>query len=61
MYDYALTTILQKDNYIKQLMDKKKYLTPTLRDIQLRADHNFLASGFGEDAHPEEGLWGETI
>lgn len=39
-------------------MNKKLvYVTPLLRKIDMRADSNFLASGFGEDANPETGQW----
>lgn len=38
-------------------MEKKLYLMPALRELSLQADDNFLTSGFGEDAHPEDGFW----
>ena len=38
-------------------MKKKTYLMPVLREISYWADDNFMTSGFGEDATPEEGQW----
>jgi len=38
-------------------MDKKEYAAPVLRDIPVRQESCFLASGTGEDATPGDGLW----
>jgi hypothetical protein len=38
-------------------MDRKNYLSPSLRWTDLRAERNFLASGEGEDAEPKPGTW----
>lgn len=38
-------------------MEKKQYLAPVLRDIQICQESCFLASGNGEDANPGDGLW----
>lgn len=38
-------------------MEKKTYLMPALREISYRADDNFMTSGTGENANPEDGYW----
>lgn len=40
-------------------MEKKLYSAPLLRMLEARPEINFLTSGSGEDAHPEDGLWND--
>ena len=38
-------------------MNKKMYLTPSLKRTALLSEQNFLASGEGENAEPKPGTW----
>ena len=38
-------------------MTDKRYIAPSLRLTELRAERNFLASGEGENADPKPGTW----
>lgn len=38
-------------------MDKRIYVIPSLRQLALQADGNFLTSGTGENADPQPGQW----
>lgn len=42
---------------IVSYMEKRSYLVPAMRVVSLLADDNFMTSGTGENANPEDGYW----
>jgi hypothetical protein len=42
---------------IVSYMEKSSYLVPAMRVVSLLADDNFMTSGTGENANPEDGYW----